>query len=401
MKIKTLFIALALVCLIGSISVATAAKVTKIGNGHDPSIYDSKVTWNDPSGVIHLYDLAAKKDTILNSSKASHPDIYSNKIVWLDNSSGKPRIAIYDIPSRSKIFITKNVDDRSYPQIYGKRIVWSANESVYLRDLSTSMQTKIGSGEVPDVYDAKVVYKSDTETEYDHAVRLYDINTKKKITISSSGIPETPHIWGTKIIWADSYNHQGYILMYDTSTKKTTAVTDELGIDPNGNEYGASTGLHIAIQDGKIVYSKVADDYEGKPGVYLYSIASGKRTLLVEYPENIYTTPEVYDNKVVWGTYREGTNDTGIYVYTLPTKPVAAFTADKTSGKNPLTVTFKYTGKVTPDTYLWDFGDGIKSKHAVTATHKYNKAGSYTVKLTVTNSAGSSTITKKNYIVVK
>jgi PKD repeat protein len=112
----------------------------------------------------------------------------------------------------------------------------------------------------------------------------------------------------------------------------------------------------------------------------------------------------VYGNTVVWGInnqYDSGAKDTGIYVYTIPTKPVAAFTADKTSGKKPLTVTFKYTGKSTPDRYLWDFGDGVKSKHAVTAAHKYTKAGSYTVKLTVANSAGSSTITKKNYIVVK
>ena len=313
MKSKILFIALALVCLIGSISMATAVQVTKIGDGHDPAIYGSKVTWADSSGVVHLYDLSTKKDTKISSTATSHPDIYGNKLVWLDTGSGVPRITLYDIPSGSKTFVTKDVDDRSFPHIYNTRIVWNTNGSVYMRDMSTSTQTKIGLGYDPDIYDTKVVYYSYTETD-DKAIRMYDINTTKKITVNSSGDPNTPHICGTKVIWSDFYNHQGYIAMYDMSTNKTIDVTQRLGTDPHGNEYGASTGTHIAIQNDTIVYNKCVDDYEGKPGVYVYSIPSGKSTLLIEYPEDAYTTPEVYDNTIVWGMG----NGTGIYVCTPP-----------------------------------------------------------------------------------
>jgi len=45
MKSKIIFTALALMCLICSISVASAAQVTKIGTGHNPAIYGNKVTW--------------------------------------------------------------------------------------------------------------------------------------------------------------------------------------------------------------------------------------------------------------------------------------------------------------------------------------------------------------------
>jgi hypothetical protein len=199
-KSKTLFIALALMCLIGSISMATASQITKIGDGHYPAIYASKVTWADLSGVIHLYDLSTKTDTKLSSSAASHPDISGNKMVWFDKDSGVPRITIYDIPSGSETFITTDVDDRSFPQIYGTRIVWSANGSVYLRDMSTSTQTKIGSGDDPDIYDTKVVYQSNTETESDKAIRMYDIIKKKTETVNSYGDPEIPYIWGTQVI---------------------------------------------------------------------------------------------------------------------------------------------------------------------------------------------------------
>lgn len=182
-----------------------------------------------------------------------------------------------------------------------------------MRDISTSTQTKIGFGYDPDIYDTEVVYYSLNEVPgSDYTVRMYDINTKKKITVNSEGDPQQPRIWGTKVIWSDFYNHEGYIAMYDTSTNKTIAVTQPLGTDPHGNEYGASTGTHVAIENDRIVYHKSADDYEGKPGVYVYDIATGKSTLLFEYPDNIYTTPEVYGNIVVWGA--DGSN---IYVCNL------------------------------------------------------------------------------------
>jgi beta propeller repeat protein len=149
---------------------------------------------------------------------------------------------------------------------------------------------------------------------------MYDIDTKEKVTVASYGDPNIPRIWGTKVIWSDVYNHQGYIVMYNTSTNKTIDVTHPLDTDPNGKEYGASTGTHIAIQDDKIVYNKAVDDYEGKPGVYVYNITTGQSTLIYNYPADVYTTPEVYNNTVVWGidkNYVDNAESSDIYLYNL------------------------------------------------------------------------------------
>jgi beta propeller repeat protein len=301
-------------------AAASAVQVTKIGTGYDPAVYGNKVVWTN-GVVIHLYDLTNRTDTKVSSSGASSPDIYGNKLVWLDESSGTPRLAVYDILTDTKTYITQNVDQFSKPAIYGDKIVWSANDILYLRNISTSTQTKIGEGSDPDIYDTKVVYSSYTEDpEMDIAIRMYDIDTKEKITISSYGDPNIPQIWGTKVIWADVYNHQGYIVMYDMLTKKTIDVTHQLDTDPSGNEYGASTGTHIAIQDDKIVYNKAVDDYEGKPGVYVYNISTGQHTLVYNYPEEVYTTPEVYNNTVVWGmdkNYVDSTAGNDIYLCDL------------------------------------------------------------------------------------
>ncbi|AKB22205.1 hypothetical protein [Methanosarcina sp. WH1] len=299
---------------------ASAAQVTKIGTGYDPAVYGNKVVWAN-GVVIHLYDMNNRTDTTFSSSGASSPDIYDNKLVWRDESSGTPRLAVYDIPTATKSYITQNVDQFSKPAIYGNRIVWSANDSVYLRNISTSTQTKIGNGSNPDIYNTKVVYYSYSEDpKVDITIRMYDIDTKEKVTVASYGDPNIPRIWGTKVIWSDAYNHQGYIVVYNTSTNKTIDVTHPLDTDPNGNEYGASTGTHIAIQNDKIVYNKAVDDYEGKPGVYVYNMTTGQSTLVYNYPKEVYTTPEVYNNTVVWGidkNYVNGATDNGIYLYDL------------------------------------------------------------------------------------
>jgi len=84
---------------------------------------------------------------------------------------------------------------------------------------------------------------------------------------------------------------------------------------------------------------------------------------------------------------------------TSPSKLVAAFSASPTSGKVPLKVAFTDTSTGTPTKWIWDFGDGSKS-YLQNPTHKYSKAGVYTVNLTVKNTAGKNTVTKTDYIKV-
>jgi YVTN family beta-propeller protein len=81
-------------------------------------------------------------------------------------------------------------------------------------------------------------------------------------------------------------------------------------------------------------------------------------------------------------------------------KPAAAFSASPTSGKAPLNVAFTDISTGIPTKWKWDFGDGTTSTKQ-NLTHKYSKAGNYTVALTVSNTAGSNTVTKTDYIIVK
>jgi parallel beta-helix repeat protein len=81
--------------------------------------------------------------------------------------------------------------------------------------------------------------------------------------------------------------------------------------------------------------------------------------------------------------------------------PVANFSANVTSGNAPLKVLFTDKSTGSPTSWLWDFGDGIYSKHAMNATHTFTKPGRYNITLTVSNAAGSNTVKKTGYITVK
>ena len=85
-----------------------------------------------------------------------------------------------------------------------------------------------------------------------------------------------------------------------------------------------------------------------------------------------------------------------------PNAPVAEFTTDTSSGSAPLSVQFTdfstgyaITGRA------WDFDDdGTIDSTEQNPVHTYTAAGTYTVNLTITNAAGSSTEVKTAYVTV-
>lgn len=90
-----------------------------------------------------------------------------------------------------------------------------------------------------------------------------------------------------------------------------------------------------------------------------------------------------------------------ISVYRTVVTPVANFTASVTSGNFPLTVQFTDTSTNYPTSWLWDFkNDGTATSTQQNPSYTYTAAGTYTVKLTATNSAGSNVVTKTGYITV-
>jgi len=84
-------------------------------------------------------------------------------------------------------------------------------------------------------------------------------------------------------------------------------------------------------------------------------------------------------------------------------KAVPDFTAQPRQGPAPMAVQFTDQTQnwvnCDPSSYLWDFGDGNNSTQR-NPSHTYEQSGAFDVTLTVTNSAGTSSVEKQDYIAV-
>ena len=74
-------------------------------------------------------------------------------------------------------------------------------------------------------------------------------------------------------------------------------------------------------------------------------------------------------------------------------KPVISFTASKSSGRAPLSVSFSSKSSNTTS-YLWSFGDDSAGSNEASPTHTFKKAGTFTVTLSATGPGGTATATR-------
>lgn len=83
----------------------------------------------------------------------------------------------------------------------------------------------------------------------------------------------------------------------------------------------------------------------------------------------------------------EGGVQTDMVTITILRRPRASFSVSQ----NRLSVAFTDTSTGNPTSWVWDFGDGSAVNRFQNPSHQYEEEGSYTVKLTATNSLGSDT----------
>lgn len=166
----------------------------------------------------------------------------------------------------------------------------------------------------------------------------------------------------------------------------------------NAKPVSAFTGSPLSGVDRLTV--AFTDNSTGVPTSWLWDFGDST-TSTSQNPSHTYTTVGTFTVSLTT-TNTNGSNTLTKSNYITvgnAVKPVAAFSGTPLSGNASLTVKFTDSSLNTPTSWLWNFGDNTTST-SQNPSHVYSNAGTYTVSLTATNSAGSNMITKTNYITV-
>jgi len=122
---------------------------------------------------------------------------------------------------------------------------------------------------------------------------------------------------------------------------------------------------------------------------------------LAAFDAYVYTVSSNQGQGIRWTNRLSASGSSGYAVIgqPLPEVPTADFTANVTSGDAPLAVLFTDASTGSPTSWVWDFGDNTTSTDQ-NAIHTYMAAGTYSVNLTVKNTAGSDSEVKEDLVTV-
>jgi len=193
-------------------------------------------------------------------------------------------------------------------------------------------------------------------------------------------------------------------LMASTYEYEVTAVYDE-GESETSNVVVVTITQDTGSIEGTVTLiggSGLVTDVEVTTGgITTNPTSSGNYS--ISLPAGIYDVTSTLSNYIdstitnVVVLYNQTTTDVDFILYSL--EPIADFSGIPAYGCGSLQVQFTDLSTNNPTSWLWDFGDGYTSNEN-NPIHEYTDWGVYTVSLTSTNSYGSDTETKVDYIAV-
>jgi len=181
----------------------------------------------------------------------------------------------------------------------------------------------------------------------------------------------------------------------DGETKTNYITVNPVVITP----VATFTGSPTTITAGQSV--QFTDQSANSPTSWSWNFGDGGTSTL-QNPSHTYSTAGTY-TVTLTATNSAGsdgeTKNGYITVNPVVNAPVAAFSGSPTTITAGQSVQFTDQSINSPTSWSWNFGDGGTST-LQNPSHTYSTAGTYTVKLTATNSAGSDGETKNGYITV-
>ena len=179
-----------------------------------------------------------------------------------------------------------------------------------------------------------------------------------------------------------------------SSTSPNTTITAQALVPPTA---GFSANTTVGNPGAYILFT---DSSSESPTSWQWSFGDLTANSTDQNPVHQYANVGTYT--VILTAFNADGNNTFarvnyITISATPTPPTAAFSANATTGVVPKTIQFADASTNSPTSWNWTFGDSNTSTDQ-NPTHTYVLAGTYDVKLQVTNSDGTDWENKTGYL---
>jgi hypothetical protein len=215
--------------------------------------------------------------------------------------------------------------------------------------------------------------------------------------------------WNVTVINTDGQSGSmtnGFSITNTTTTTQTTTTTTTAPPTPTVNSIlpvSATTGATVNITNLagsnllNITSVKLTRSGQSDISATNVTVVSGSQ---VTCTFNLASAVSGLWNVMV--TNSAGQSGIGSDLFTVnPMPPVASFSGSPLTGAAPLNVTFIDLSTGSPTTWVWSFGDGDSTNATVqNPIHTYSTSGTYSVDLMVSNTGGSTNMTRSAYISV-
>ncbi|MGB9928623.1 MAG: PKD domain-containing protein [Methanosarcina sp.] len=420
---------------------ATTRISSNASNEVNPAIYGYKITWDDNNAFnsnIQMFDILTSREIQItkNESRQGNSAVYSSIVVWEDGRNRNSDIYMCNISEKPEIKkpaanfssnvtqgyapltvqftdLSKNATSRNWDFENDGKIDSTVISPVHIYEAAgnyTVNLTAINQNSTNSKLGTITVLRKPIIPVADFSTNVTEGNAPLVVQFTDLSKNSTSRIWD----FGDGANstHQNPVHTYSTAGNYTVTLT---AINSDGKDTKTKIiNVKAAPQKPTANFSafpvsgnaplavSFTDISKGAPTSWIWNF--GDRTTSTNKNQtHTYSQAGKYTvSLTVKNAIGSNTTTKSSYInVTAPLKaPVAAFSGTPISGRVPLKVQFTDKSTGSPNSWAWSFGDGITSATR-NASHTYLKAGKYTVRLTVENSAGSNTKSTSGYITVR
>ncbi|MGA9029098.1 MAG: PKD domain-containing protein [Methanoregula sp.] len=401
-----------------NIASGTTTRVSSLSNYFDFSqVSSSTVVWMNNGGVgnsqIFVNGTVPGTESPVSPSATyqNTPAIYGSLVAWQESRYGSPDIFLYNLTAHQEIQITNNTAwNEATPAIYGNRIVWwdtrNGDYEIFINGTTPGGEYSVSPGMgaynpvSPAISGSWVAWSQNNPTTLGNS-DIFVNNTSSAQTTPvilnrfnlggdlSPSISYSPAQSLYRIVWNEQVTGGNNVHLYTSGTAQTCPVANFT------NDFaGGGTPITVHFSDSSSQDSAINHWY--------WDFGDGS-TSTIQNPAHTYSANGGYTvSLTVSDPYCR--NTTTITNDIIVGAPVAGFTASPLTAVVNVPVSFTDTSLGSPSQWNWSWGDGNWTNGTTplqqNPSYTYSSPRVYTVALTVTNSWGSTTITKNNYITI-